>query len=523
MSLRSSSVVTALLGSFLVGALLGACGPTRSLCATVTCEGGRTCDEATGACVGGATDGGATDAGSDGGTDGGFGACVPDCVAPQVCDTSTGRCVECFTDAHCACPTTVCGASGVCELPAADAGVPAGGEACASAPLVNSCGQNVSFTADLAAASDEVVSSCGTASGGGKDLLWTFRLDATFDVRVTAKPSAASPAQPVVSLRRDCQANQELACADGLGGAASFLLKSLAPGSYTLVLDSYDAATSGRVDVTVDFLPASLPPNETCATAAALPFDTDVTVDLSTASDDLQVTCNGTANSGDAVYELTLSEARDLFVTATSTANLNPVLALRRAPCASGSQVTCFNAVTAGSETLVVRNLEAGTYFLVVERVGLAVGAVTLRATTAVPSPPPANDTCAAPRAITFPAGSTTTSFTIDTSLATDSTAGSCNTEPTSPEVVYSLTLTASRRVSVTATAAQGAATAPVLYLRGTACDEASGVEFGCERPALPAPTVLSAPLTAGTYFLFVEGLGPGGAGPTDVTVTLGP
>lgn len=522
MSSRSSSVVTALLGSFLVGALLGACGPTRSLCATVTCEGGRTCDEATGACVGGATDGGATDGGSDGGTDGGGGVCVPDCVAPQVCNPGTGQCVECFSNADCACPTTVCGASGLCELPAADAGLPPGGEACASAPIVNTCGQTIAFTADLATASDEVVSSCGTASGGGKDLLWTFRLDAAFDVRVTAKPSAASQAQPVVSLRRDCQTDQELACADGLGGTATFLLKSLAAGSYTLVLDSYDAASSGRVDVTVEFLPASLPPNETCATAAVLAPDTDVTVDLTTASDDLQLSCNTAANSGDAVYELTLTEASDVFISATATGAVDPVLALRRSPCASGGEVTCFDVGSGPAETLVARNLAAGTYYVIVERYGATGGTVTVRATLTAPSPPPPNDTCAAPRAITFPSGATSTTFTVDTSLATDSTAGSCNTEPNSPEVVYSLTLTASRLVTVSAIANGSSATDAVVYLRGTACDE-TGTELACDDALPPGPDGFSLPLTAGTYFLFVEGFGPGGAGPTDVTVTLGP
>lgn len=521
MFLRTSSVVPALLGSFLVGALLGACGPTRSPCATVTCEDGRVCDEATGACL--ATDGGVTDGGTDAGADGGTSACVPDCVAPQVCDTNTGRCVECLSNAYCACPTTTCSVDGLCVLPDADAGVPSGGEACASAPVVNTCGQNLTFTADLGAANDDVVSSCGNASGGGRDLLWTFRLDATFDVRVTAKASAASPAEPVVSLRANCDMDQELACSDGLGGTSSFLLKSLAPGSYTLVVDSYDASSSGRVDVTVDFLPATLPANETCATAAPLAPDTDVVVDLSTASDDLQVSCNTEPDSGEAVYRLELTEARDVFISATATGDVDPVLALRNAPCATGSQVTCFDAAFGPNETLIARNLAAGTYFVIVERYGAGTGTVTVRATLAAPSPPPLNDTCAAPRAITFQPGSNTATFTVDTSLATDATAGSCNDQPNSPEVVYSLTLPSTRVVTVSTSASGTASTDAVVYLRGTECDATDGGELDCANAAPPAPDTFTLPLDAGTYWLFVEGFGPGGAGPTDVTVTLEP
>lgn len=527
MSLRPA--VPVLLASFLVGALLGACGTSRTRCATVVCDGIRVCDEATGACVlpdgglpvismDGGDDAGETDAGVDAGL-----ACVPDCVAPQVCDRATGRCVQCFTNADCACPSTQCNAQGLCEAPPADAGLPAGGEACASAPIVNTCGQSLTFSADLAAANDDVVSSCGAASGGGKDLLWTFVLDATADVRVTARAAVASLAQPVISLRRSCRADEELACTDALGGTATFRLKSLAPGAYTVVVDSYDAATSGRVDVTVDILAPTLPPNETCATAAALTPGTDVTVDLSTADDDLQVSCNSAANSPEAVFAVTLSTTQDLVVTATGTGTLNPALALRRSPCATGAQLSCFNVGTTDSETLIARSLAAGTYYVIVERVGPAVGTVTVRATLSPPSPPPANDTCAAPRAITFPQGSTTTSFSIDTSLATDSTSASCNTEPNSPEAVYSLTLSSSRRVSVTATASAGTNTDAVLYLRSAACDEASGVEVACNDAAPPGPDSLSEVLAAGTYYLFVEGFGPAGAGPTDVTVTLGP
>jgi hypothetical protein len=484
----------------------------------VKCDGDRVCDEATGACV--RTDAGVVD---DGGTtDAGPIACSPACTSPQVCDTTSGRCVECVSNSDCSCPTTQCNAQGLCEAPTGDAGVPAGGEACTSALSVNTCGQTLSFSVDLSTARDDVVGSCGLASGGGKDLLWALELDSTYDVRVTAKKATGSQAEPVVSLRRNCDQGQELACSDSLSGTASFRVKSLAPGFYTLVVDSFEAASSGRVDVTVEFLTPTQPANETCSTAATLPADTDVTVDLSTAIDDLQVTCNTAPNSADAVFRLDVPTVSDVFLTALGTTGVNPVLALRSTPCATGTQVACMNAQAGTAESLVVRSLPAGTYFVVLERVGPAVGSVTVRASVTTPTPPPANDSCTAPRAITFPTGTTSVSFSVDTSLAKDDHVGSCNTQLDSAEVVYSLTVGTQRSVVVSAQASAGSSALPVLYLRGGGCTDAQGTELACVNAA-PSPSVLNAPLSAGTYFLFVEGLGPAGGGPTDVTVTLTP
>jgi hypothetical protein len=119
--------------------------------------------------------------------------------------------------------------------------------------------------------------------------------------------------------------------------------------------------------------------------------------------------------------------------------------------------------------------------------------------------------------AIRFPPRSTRARFAVDASLATDSTAGRCNAEPTNPEVVGWLTLTASRRVRVTATAAP--------HRCSTAWDETSGSGLACDDASPPGPAGRSPPLHAGTSFLilFVESFGPGGAGPSVATVTRSP
>ena len=63
MSLRVRLLVVAV-GTTALLSTLGACGPTRSKCAMVQCDGNRVCDEATGACV--RVDGGVVDDGSRG-------------------------------------------------------------------------------------------------------------------------------------------------------------------------------------------------------------------------------------------------------------------------------------------------------------------------------------------------------------------------------------------------------------------------------------------------------------------------
>jgi hypothetical protein len=353
-------------------------------------------------------------------------------------------------------------------------------------------------------------------------------LDAAADLSVTATASAGSIAQPVVYLlNQACTATSEFACADSLSGSAHFTLKSLPAGTYTLVVDSYSASAVGPVDVSVTFGAPTLPANETCATAVPLPIDGgSVMVDLSTATDDVQLSCDTATSSPDVVYSVTLPTTADLVVTAAGT-GAKPALALRSAPCLTSSELQCANAQTGGSETLRRRSLTAGTYFVVVENSGALTAAtpITVKAVTSTPLPPPPNDTCSAPRAIAFPAGSTVATFSVDTSAATDDYQSSCNLLPDSPEVVYSLTLGTRRTVTVTARSSPNAGSQPSVSLRAGQCagdaDAGTLTELACSNTA-PTNAFIQT-LDPGTYDLLVEAAGAQGAGPTDVTVSLSP
>ena len=112
-------------------------------------------------------------------------------------------------------------------------------------------------------------------------------------------------------------------------------------------------------------------------------------------------------------------------------------------------------------------------------------------------------------------------SFTVDTADSEDDTRGSCSDAmEKGREVVYQLTLAAPRTVTITTNASDGGTADPVLYVREASCE--SGVELGCA-DSFSAPEVFSQALAAGDYFVFIDSWTSESAGPTVVTVTLGP
>jgi len=209
---------------------------------------------------------------------------------------------------------------------------------------------------------------------------------------------------------------------------------------------------------------------------------------------------------------------------------------VRSAPCLTGTELVCA-APPSGAPSLRMRALAAGNYYVFVEASDRAhAGPVTVTAAASAASPPPPNDTCAAPRLITFPAGMNTVSIPVDTSEASDDYTGSCNSQPDSPEVVFQLHLTTQSLVDVSTAPSPGSYADPVLYLRTAPCDFPAyemtdpdsgmmigdaGTELGCDDQVPPTPEDITTFLDPGDYFIYVEGYGLTGAGPTTLTVTV--
>ncbi|MBX7096371.1 MAG: hypothetical protein K1X89_01550 [Myxococcaceae bacterium] len=511
------------------------CESVSNKCARITCDQGYVCEQATGVCrrtdAGTpTTDAGQQDAGpiSDGGSD-----CSPACGSGQVCDPVSLRCVQCVSNADCACPLPICnGATQSCIAAPADAGTPAvPGDTCGEAtPLVfPACGTHVSTTVDLGTFSDDEDGTCAAPGAFGKDAVYTLRLDAPHDVLVTAQ-ALASGVEPLVYLRRSpCESGEELACKQQLGAPTTLRLKSLPKGDYALVLDSYSAASSGPITLSVDLSPPTGPANETCATAAELPLDGGVVaLDTSLGEDDVDLVCNDKRGSADLVYRLEVAEESNLTVVARAPdGGPDSVLGLFEGPCANAASldagvVTCADATPPAPDVLRRRALAPGTYFLVVEPYGpSSAGVVNLSASVSASTPVPPNDTCAAPQKITFPAGQNSVTFVSDPGLGNDDTTASCSSSRGGPELVYRLDWPTTQAITVTTKQVAGGYADPLVYLREDSCD--SGAELACVDEISPTPEVLTQTLSAGTYYLFIEGYGASGAGPTEVTVTRGP
>jgi hypothetical protein len=516
-----------------------ACENSSNLCKRVICEANRVCDPANGSCVardgggGGGGGGGASDSGEvDAGRDGGSSLCTPACASGTVCDPGSLKCVGCLTSANCACPTPICELGTLKCIAPSDAGVPppTASDSCAGAAVIPfpACGNSTTFRVDLGPLANDLQGSCNARGSGGHDAVFLVELTEVSDVRVTSTPQSGGNAQPVTYLRMaPCALGDELVCRDGFGSASSFLVRSLPPGQYALVVDSFDASSSGVVEVKVERLAPTQPSNETCST---LPIDAPIdggsfTVDLSLASDDLQGSCNpATPDSRETVWRVGLPESSDFHARAKGVddGGADPVLYLRESPCSSGQELACIDLPPPASEHLRARGLDAGTYYLVVEGHGAAgSGKFEVTSWATPPVVTPTWDTCAAPRPITFPAGQNSVSFVVDTSNFNDNAHGSCDVGSGGLDAVFQLSLATRQTLTVSSQAVDGGEADPVLYLRAGSCT--TGVELACADQISPDPEVLSGALDAGQYFLFVDSFGPGSAGPTVLTVTLTP
>jgi hypothetical protein len=134
--------------------------------------------------------------------------------------------------------------------------------------------------------------------------------------------------------------------------------------------------------------PLETPPNDTCATAAPLVFQqgrATVVADTTLASHDLDALPCTSATGNDLVYRFTLgAPAR---VVASTDADWDTVLALRRDPCnSSQGNIQCNDDFGMDTTSQVEANLEAGTYYLLVDGFWAdAFGPVTLRVTVDPP------------------------------------------------------------------------------------------------------------------------------------------
>jgi hypothetical protein len=471
--LRSVAALAALL-------LAAGCGnnPIPSKCAGVTCQGGQTCDPATGQCVGG----------------------MPQDMAMQLIHDMA--------------------------MPTDGPTMPDLNAACMNAAKLQFTNNVAMVTGDTTSGVNNTSSpNCG---GTGNDLVYAFTITQAQTVDAVITPSGSSPNyDPVISIRSVCTSempSDEVTCNELGPGMAVTVDAVLMPGTYWVWVDGY-ANSAGAFTLQVTLSPPPTPPaNENCTSTQALPAFANnmvsVTGDLRAAADDTAGTCGG-AMGGDAVYSFTTTAAQSVTATLTADAsapNYTPVVYIRTTcdSTAATDEVTCNLGFAGDVATVQVGYLPAGTYYVWTDADGMPGGKFKLD--VALGTPGPTNDSCFGPAPLTFNGNVATTAVDL-TTAHNDVTSPNCFTGD-GPDLVYSFTLASAQRVTALVTPDMASANFDAtVSIRGTCSDANSELVCNDVGPGMPVSVVKV--LQPGTYYVWVDSADAMSAGTGTLTVTL--
>ncbi|APR81977.1 Multiple EGF-like-domain protein 3 precursor [Minicystis rosea] len=171
----------------------------------------------------------------------------------------------------------------------------------------------------------------------------------------------------------DCQdPSKELACGeDGPQSLSGALTTGYLPAGTTvfIVVSGYASMDVGPYDLHITEVPATAEPaSGTCAAPSPAGEGTWAGVTLATDLHHGSLTSACSADAPDAVYVVEVNKTSDLVVSASSpSAGYDIVLSVSGMPCGTGAEIACADVRGAGgSESLVARDLAAGTYYVLV-------------------------------------------------------------------------------------------------------------------------------------------------------------
>lgn len=382
--------------------------------------------------------------------------------------------------------------------------------------------------------------SCSATARTGNDLLYSYTLATRSNVTVTARPISGSALRPVLSVRSDCAVpSSELGCQEAIAATAVMVTQNgQAPGTYYVWVDSA-GGTSGPFSLEVNATPTV--DNDVCAGVQPLTFagssasasgDTTFATNGNVLGDQTPSCSDSARGTGkDVVFSYTLTQAQDVTISVTPTGlspSYQPVVSVRAASCTDATRTGergCVSPLSATQARVSLVNQPAGTYFVWVDGALDTAGPFQLEVALAAPTPPPSNDSCAAPQVL---------SFTNDVATASGSTLQAANdnsgydVSPTCStsgkqsgrDVVYSFTLAQPKDVALSVTASSGSTLNPVLYVRKASCtSQLLADEVVCLQRVGSASTTLTS-LAAGTYWVWVDSAGST-SGAFTLTATL--
>jgi hypothetical protein len=370
---------------------------------------------------------------------------------------------------------------------------------------------------------DEEVVPCGFA--GANDLLYQFTTAELHDVEISALSQTGERMN--LELRSVCEDTRSaLRCLSDAPARAR--VHELPAGTYYLVVES---SPSREVDFSLDiaFLdPTPAPPGDGCGNPLPVTLGALEPGSLAQRQDLIAVECGcrpEESSTGcrsfleDVVYEVQLDQPGDLGILINGGAS--PMSFDVRAVCGeSASQLTCGNATLAPRR---VRNLDAGSYYLIVESPDAASFTLLVEALPrTVPLSVHGNETCGTAFVVPPEGGL----FTGDTlTMLNTYEAATCGGGARSNDAVYSLTLASESRVE----ASLEATFDTVLYRftdTGALAESCvSDAESNCNDDGGQGSTdsLLSEVLGAGTYYYVVDGFNDNNEGAYLLEMTVTP
>ncbi|MBN1772029.1 MAG: putative metal-binding motif-containing protein [Deltaproteobacteria bacterium] len=349
------------------------------------------------------------------------------------------------------------------------------------------------------------------------DVVYSFTLAAPQDVAISVAPVGASTTH-VAALRTTCDdGTSEIGCRSG--NPAQFTRRSLAAGTYYIMVSGPTTAGSQFLLQVTMSAPTPVPPGDVCSTAVDISAGGTFAGTTVACSDDYVPSCGTSVAYVDSVYRFTLATPRDVTLALTSSATTN-YLDLRSGACGGGTAIRC---VSAAAPSVFNRNVPAGDYWVLVD-----TSIETPHSLTATFGPP--TTACDGAPLINVDYSSSTT-FTY---THTGTTAGRpADFDPScvggeGPDMAFQLVLPSRSAVTVTSTTTDFDGS---LHMRSD-CDVASsqidcdddcgGTRASCLPSTMTSPTGTgSLTLEAGSYYIIQDAFSTGsGSFTLNVTAT---
>ncbi|AKF10816.1 hypothetical protein DB32_007965 [Sandaracinus amylolyticus] len=331
---------------------------------------------------------------------------------------------------------------------------------------------------------DDVQPACREDGGLVADAVYRLRLDAPSDVVISASTDGLTGVY--LSLVEGCDAlTDSISCV--VDRAAIVRRRALPAGTYFVVVEPEDP-TVITYELVAHVTPAApAAPGDACGSAIDVPVDGRVVIPVASLLQDGGTSCGGASGAErDAVLRLTLTQRRDVTVTATTTTGHASYVALRTECDDTWSELACR------AQPLTTEALAAGTYAIVVTTAATS-GDLTIDVETSAPSESVPGDHCE--DAVDVSAGAR-----IDATFAgaaDDLRAGTCASFGR-PDAFYRLSLATERRVLVFAESLVPGLVSVSLHTGGCA-----GPELLCRTGTTAA---FERVLPAGEHYLAVEG-----------------